>query len=99
MSEIISYVGLLISLLFLIYKSKEGFFYFCLIGFYFIISLHALFKNTLIDNKFIDVHILYPLVFPFFFCSGPLLYLFIKKVFSDDKDQNLKIYEDRKSVV
>ncbi len=94
MSDIISFVGILLSILLLFFIRNDNKSNVFLSGFYFIISLIALSRNSifLIDNSVLFRY-LNPYVYPLFYCSGPFLYLYIKKSLADGDDQNLTWYE------
>ena len=94
MSDIISFVGILLSILLLFFIRNDNKSNVFLSGFYFIISLIALSRNSifLIDNSVLFRY-LNPYVYPLFYCSGPFLYLYIKKSLADGDDQKLTWYE------
>ena len=94
MSDIISFFGILLSILLLFFISNDNKSNVFLSGFYFIISLIALSRNSifLIDNSVLFRY-LNPYVYPIFYCSGPFLYLYIKKSLADGDDQKLTWYE------
>lgn len=94
MSDIISFFGILLSILLLFFIRDDNKSNVFLSGFYFIISLIALSRNSifLIDNSVLFRY-LNPYVYPIFYCSGPFLYLYIKKSLADGDDQKLTWYE------
>ncbi len=94
MSDIISFVGILLSILLLFFIRNDNKSNVFLSGFYFIISLIALSRNSifLIDNSVLFRY-LNPYVYPLFYCSGPFLFLYIKKSLADGDDQKLTWYE------
>lgn len=94
MSDIISFVGILLSILLLFFIRDDNKSNVFLSGFYFIISLIALSRNSifLIDNSVLFRY-LNPYVYPVFYCSGPFLFLYIKKSLADGDDQKLTWYE------
>lgn len=94
MSDIISFFGILLSILLLFFIRNDNKSNVFLSGFYFIISLIALSRNSifLIDNSVLFRY-LNPYVYPIFYCSGPFLYLYIKKSLADGDDQKLTWYE------
>lgn len=94
MSDIISFVGILLSILLLFFIRNDNKSNVFLSGFYFIISLIALSRNSifLIDNSVLFRY-LNPYVYPVFYCSGPFLFLYIKKSLADGDDQKLTWYE------
>lgn len=94
MSDIISFVGILLSILLLFFIRDDNKSNVFLSGFYFIISLIALSRNSifLIDNSVLFRY-LNPYVYPLFYCSGPFLFLYIKKSLADGDDQKLTWYE------
>ena len=59
-----------------------------------IISLISLSRNTVfLSNKSYIYQFLNPYVYPLFYCSGPFLYLYVKKSFANDLEQALKPLE------
>ena len=94
MSDIISFVGILLSLLLLFFIRNDNKSNIYLSGFYFIISLIALARNSifLVDNSVI-YKFLNPYVYPLFYCSGPFIYLYIKKSLADGDEQKLQFHE------
>ncbi len=94
MSDIISFFGILLSILLLFFIRDDNKSNVFLSGFYFIISLIALSRNSifLIDNSVLFRY-LNPYVYPVFYCSGPFLFLYIKKSLADGDDQKLTWYE------
>ena len=94
MSDIISFFGILLSILLLFFIRDDNKSNVFLSGFYFIISLIALSRNSifLIDNSVLFRY-LNPYVYPLFYCSGPFLFLYIKKSLADGDDQKLTWYE------
>ena len=94
MSDIISFVGILLSILLLFFIRNDNKSNVFLSGFYFIISLIALSRNSLflVDSSLIYRY-LNPYVYPIFYCSGPFLYLYIKKSLADGDDQKLAWFE------
>ena len=94
MVDIISFVGILLSLLLIIFIRQENRSNIYLSGFFFIISLISLSRNTVfLSNKSYIYQFLNPYVYPLFYCSGPFLYLYVKKSFANDLEQALKPLE------
>lgn len=94
MSDIISFVGILLSILLLFFIRNDNKSNVFLSGFYFIISLIALSRNSifLIENS-VFFRYLNPYVYPIFYCSGPFLYLYIKKSLAAEYEQKLTWFE------
>ena len=94
MSDIISFVGILLSILLLFFIRNDNKSNVFLSGFYFIISLIALSRNSifLIENS-VFFRYLNPYVYPIFYCSGPFLYLYIKKSLAAEDEQKLTWFE------
>ena len=94
MGDIISFFGILLSLLLLFFIRNDNKPNIYLSGYFFIISLIALSRNSLfLVDKSLIYQFFNPYVFPLFYCSGPFLYLYIKMSLADPEDQKLKIHE------
>jgi AraC-like DNA-binding protein len=92
--DIISFVGILLSILLLFFIRNDNKSNVYLSGFYFIISLIALSRNSVfLEDSSIIYKILNPYAYPLFYCAGPFLYLYIKKSFDESGDQKLKTHE------
>lgn len=94
MVDIISFVGILLALLLITFGSQKNKSKAYLAGFYFLISLTSLSTNSifLLKNSVIFQY-LNPYSYPLYYCSGPFLYLYIKKSLAEEKDRSLKLQE------
>ena len=94
MVDIISFVGILLSIIILVFKKHGRSDLIFLAGFYFTLSLIALSRNLVFLFHYSNsLRYFIPFVYPLLYCSGPFLYLYIKKSLADINDQQIKPHE------
>jgi AraC-like DNA-binding protein len=94
MVNIISYFGLLVALILLIFLRPGNRYNIYLSGFFFILSLIAITRNAVFFVKDVPLlQIIIPLTYPFFYLAGPFLYFYIKNLYQDSGYQKMKWIE------